>query len=259
MATFKKARHFREGRSKTLRLIVWHDMETPEKATMAEAVANFFATTDKQVSAHVCADSDSVVECVKPEDTAFAAPGANADGYQVELAGKARQSAAEWKDAYSVATIKQAARWLAPIMRKHGIPARWLTDAQLRDGKSKGMVTHAQVSRVFKQSSHTDPGTGFPNAFVAETVANEIAPRKAPSRPSQAPKPNASKPLPKWYVRPLRRGLKGSDVRALQKRLKVSPLGVFGPKTEAKVKAFQKARRLKDDGVVGPKTAREIG
>jgi len=52
----------------------------------------------------------------------------------------------------------------------------------------------------------------------------------------------------------LKNGSKGEDVKKLQLKLGVDPVGTFGPKTEAAVKAWQKANGLKDDGIVGEAT-----
>jgi putative chitinase len=49
----------------------------------------------------------------------------------------------------------------------------------------------------------------------------------------------------------LKLGSKGEDVKKLQTKLGVEPIGTFGPKTEAAVKAWQKANGLLDDGIVG--------
>ena len=49
----------------------------------------------------------------------------------------------------------------------------------------------------------------------------------------------------------LKLGSKGEDVKKLQTKLGVEPIGTFGPKTEAAVKAWQKANGLHDDGIVG--------
>jgi putative chitinase len=49
----------------------------------------------------------------------------------------------------------------------------------------------------------------------------------------------------------LKLGSKGEDVKKLQTKLGVEPIGTFGPKTEAAVKAWQKANGLLDDGNVG--------
>ena len=58
----------------------------------------------------------------------------------------------------------------------------------------------------------------------------------------------------------LRRGSRGEEVEALQRRLLAKGFnpgptdGVFGPKTEGAVKRFQERHGLQVDGIVGPKT-----
>ena len=64
----------------------------------------------------------------------------------------------------------------------------------------------------------------------------------------------------KWYNfnRILRKGMKGEDVKELQKLLEVSVDGVFGIKTEVAVKLFQSKNGLLEDGVVGPQTLSKL-
>ncbi len=52
----------------------------------------------------------------------------------------------------------------------------------------------------------------------------------------------------------LKLGSEGEDVKKLQIKLGVDPIGKFGPKTDAAVKAWQSANGLPSDGVVGPAT-----
>ena len=52
----------------------------------------------------------------------------------------------------------------------------------------------------------------------------------------------------------LKIGSKGSDVRLLQEKLRLTADGDFGPGTEAKVKAWQAANGLTADGIVGAVT-----
>jgi len=49
----------------------------------------------------------------------------------------------------------------------------------------------------------------------------------------------------------LKKGDNNEDVKKLQIKLGVEPIGNFGPKTEEAVKVWQRANGLKDDGVVG--------
>ena len=52
----------------------------------------------------------------------------------------------------------------------------------------------------------------------------------------------------------LKLGSEGEDVKKLQVKLGVDPIGKFGPKTEAAVKAWQAEHGLSADGIVGDKT-----
>jgi putative chitinase len=56
----------------------------------------------------------------------------------------------------------------------------------------------------------------------------------------------------------LKRGDNNEDVKKLQSKLGVEPLGNFGPKTETAVKAWQTANGLTADGIVGPATWAKI-
>ncbi|MBV9772666.1 MAG: N-acetylmuramoyl-L-alanine amidase [Gemmatimonadetes bacterium] len=160
-----------------VRVIVIHSMEAPESAKTAENVARYFQEPDYSSSAHLCIDSDSIVQCVYDNDVAFAAPGANHDGIQLELAGYASQTPQQWLDPYGILLLNNAANAAAQYCLKYDIPVRRLTNAQLGDGTSKGIVSHSQVSEVFRKSDHMDPGKGFPWDHFLERVAFHRAAR----------------------------------------------------------------------------------
>ena len=153
--------HYYEGRERPLRLIVIHTMEAPEAPTTAENIAAYFASGAVVASAHACVDQDSVVVCLPPTATAFAAPGANADGYQIEHAGYASQDGTGWADEASQSMLRLSAAHARAIALAAGIPLRHLTDDELAAGAA-GFVGHDQVSRVYKRSDHWDPGPAFP-------------------------------------------------------------------------------------------------
>lgn len=170
MGTYTPA-HYYEGREKILRLIVTHTMEAPESPKTAENIAAYFASGNVVASAHACVDQDSVVVCLPPTATAFAAPGANADGYQIEHAGYASQDGAGWNDAESQSMLKLSAAHAREIALAAGIPLRHLTDDELAAGAA-GFVGHDQVSRVYKRSDHWDPGANFPWSQYMSLVNN---------------------------------------------------------------------------------------
>lgn len=143
-------------------IIVIHDMEYPERPTGAEWCAQYFAGKNApKASAHYYVDNNSVVQGVWDRDVAWAAPGANHNGIQIEHAGFAAQSRAEWLDAYSRAELKRSAALVADLCRKHKIPVRRLRAEDLRNGK-RGITGHLDVNAAFHLSDHGDPGVSFP-------------------------------------------------------------------------------------------------
>lgn len=166
---FVQAKHYRRTDGRSIRLQVIHDMEAPEKDTTAEAVANYFARGTVKASAHYCFDNDSEVQCVHDKDVAYAAPGANHDGLQYELAGYAKQTADEWRDKFSLATLSRCAVVVSKRCEQYAISKTWLTDAEIRMGKS-GICDHWAISRVYRKSTHTDTGANFPKDLFVDLV-----------------------------------------------------------------------------------------
>ena len=167
------AKNYTKGpRKSPIRLIVIHSMESQEKPKTAQAVAAWFGgSTAPQSSAHFCVDNAIAVRVVDDSDIAWGAPGANADGLHIELAGTASQSTGDWADAYSVAELKVAAKVAADWCKKYKIPAVHLTPAQIADGKTKGICGHIDVTKAFpKLGTHTDPGVNFPWSFFISTI-----------------------------------------------------------------------------------------
>lgn len=158
------------GRRK-VRVIVIHDMEAPEKDKTAENVAKYFQRGEAKASAHLCIDSDSIVQCVKDNDVAWAAKGVNHDGIHLELAGYAKQTEAEWLDTYGLLLLENASDAAAQYCMKYGLPAVHLTNASLKAGL-KGIIGHYQASAMYKPNNgHDDPGKGFPWRFFIDRVA----------------------------------------------------------------------------------------
>ena len=171
-----QALHYHPGpRRCPISLIVVHTMEGHEKPRTARGTATWLAGGLARypapvASAHYLVDAVEIVRGVRDEDVALHAPGANACGLGIEHAGRAGQTAAEWRDAYSEAMLRLSADLVATLCVRYGIPARHLAPQQLQAGES-GITGHAQVSAAWHRSSHWDPGPEFPWQWYLELVA----------------------------------------------------------------------------------------
>ena len=175
---FVQARGFTAGRRLGPPLwIVWHDMEASEHSLRAENTAAYFAAPGdgRDVSAHWCADDNSVIQCVDLDDTAWCVgnvPG-NYRGLQVELSGFARQTRAQWLDPFGLAMFARIAPVVAHAMRRYNIPNAWRTVADLKNMRP-GHTTHNDLRLAFGVTDHTDPGPGFPRDHVLAVVGQAL-------------------------------------------------------------------------------------
>lgn len=165
---FVKAKYFRVGGNLPATRVVIHDMEAPEKGDTAESVAKYFQRITSPASAHYCIDNNSVVQCVREEDTAYHAP-PNSGSIGLEHAGYANQNMDQWLDEYGKQMLSVSAALCGEICKRRGIPVQYVDAAGLLAGKH-GITTHAQVNAAWHQSSHTDPGNFFPMAYYIDLV-----------------------------------------------------------------------------------------
>jgi hypothetical protein len=175
---FLQARNFTPVASRTITLLCLHTMEAPEKPATAKAVAQWFAgTTAPQASAHYNIDNAEIWQSVKEHDVAWAAPGANRQGIHLEHAGYARQSAMDWADTYSEAMLQRSAALTADLCTRHSLPVAFVPAADLLAGR-RGITTHAEVSKAWRLSDHTDPGPNFPMAHYLNLVREAMRPKE---------------------------------------------------------------------------------
>lgn len=157
--------------------IVWHDTEGRDfpKQPSAKALARwgaYWVPASNKVSWHLTVDDDIAVVCLPDDVISYTAYSrANRHGLHIELCGHARWSKLQWY--IHQATLKRAAWRAARWCKRYGIPPRFLSDDEYRRGE-KGMITHAQVTRVDRVGSHTDPGKHFPDRYVAKLVRRRM-------------------------------------------------------------------------------------
>jgi hypothetical protein len=179
------------AKPRVVSLLVVHSMESPDKPSVAEAVAGWFARPNPlpgqprdpakhspSASAHACVDCDSVVTCVMPQDISWSCSGGNWVSYGIEFAGYAKWLRVAWLSDANLAMIKLGAAHMAKAAVYFGIPAQipseaevaeCLRDACIRQGKLKGelsgnvggVTTHAVVNAAWKNwAKHGLPQPG---------------------------------------------------------------------------------------------------
>jgi hypothetical protein len=119
------------------------------------------------VGLHFCSDQTTVLQCLESwygTGHVGSAQG-NEFGISWEFVGLISWSTDYWKHC-----IDRAAASMRLPMQKYGIPYHWLSDAELRAGTAKGLVTHEQCSRVLGGSNHNDPGPNFPKQYLIDAL-----------------------------------------------------------------------------------------
>lgn len=152
------------ARNAKIRLVVVHTAETPCEPGRAYNIAAYLANPSIRASAHYIVDPDETVAQVPDEGTAWAAPGANADGIQIEQAAFAGFTADDWKGDNQQRMLRtQLAPLVADLCSRHGLPAVWLSADDLLAGRA-GVTDHNTVNAAYGLSDHWDCGPSFPAA-----------------------------------------------------------------------------------------------
>jgi hypothetical protein len=187
------------GRTAKVRLLVLHTTESPSSAGRAVGVATYLANLQppNRASTHYVTDAATIATQVAEPDTAWAAPGGNADGIQIEQCGYAGWGADDWAADDAMVMLLVTAGLIADICQRNGIPIRHLSNAELDAGQS-GVVGHVQVSEVYRQSDHWDPGPAYPYDLVlgwANQLAGSSGTAGTVTPPTPVP-PATAKPTP---------------------------------------------------------------
>ncbi|MFN0027717.1 MAG: N-acetylmuramoyl-L-alanine amidase [Acidimicrobiales bacterium] len=162
---------YHAGRLRPIRLIVLHTAQSPCAIGAARGIATHLANPAVKASCHYAVDPAEVVVQVPEADTAWCAPGANADGVQIEQAGRAEFTAHDWSSGLAELMLRtQVAPLVADICARNQLPAVWLDAAAVAAG-ALGITDHATVNAAFGGSDHWDCGPDYPRQLVVDMAA----------------------------------------------------------------------------------------
>lgn len=154
--------HFYSSRRAKPRVIVLHitagleDLDMRGDDVSAEQTARYAATTERQVSWHAGADSDSWLSLLPAGYTAWHASNYNSLSWGLEIS-KRDTTWSDEPEEWVEATLRNAAAACRPVAEQYDIPLRLLTRAQVDAGMS-GFTYHMWLD----PTRRSDPGKDFP-------------------------------------------------------------------------------------------------
>lgn len=178
--------------NKPIHRVVIHCTVSPCQPGNARSVANYFkSAVTRPSSAHYVVDPAEIVQCVGDSTVAYHAP-PNTNSIGVELSDMQAGAITRWQDANHKAMLALAAPLVARLCLAYDVPITRLSVADLK-AKKHGICGHVDVSNAFHETTHTDPGNGFPwDAFMKQVkeAAMEIqSGRKPTPKPAADPYP----------------------------------------------------------------------
>ena len=188
--SFVEAEAFRYANRTAVDWVVVHTSEAREGSTTAEALQSYAANMQgRRASWHYAIDDDSIAQSVLEKHVGFACPGLNRRGVQIELAGFARQSAADWRDPFSTRMRELLAELAAGICSRWSIPVQHIDAKELDEAHAaieagervpehcRGITTHSAGTRSAisrGRTTHTDPGEHFPMAELIDKIGSLV-------------------------------------------------------------------------------------
>lgn len=224
---------------------------------VAANTAAYFAKKSTQASAHYIEDIEDEQHCVPDDVIAWHAP-PNIHSIGIEVCGEATYTRDQWLSADVWPAVVKAATRAKELCERFDIPKQKLGPAELAKGW-RGICGHVDVSNTWHETTHTDPGPGFPWLEFMALIED------APAKPK--PKPVPPKPTPKPASGPtgeLTYGDRSERVRRLQQFMttafhaynQYAPTGYYGDLTAQGLAEFQMRVGIQggDGRNVGPAT-----
>lgn len=147
----------------------------------AEATARYAANTDRAVSWHAGADTDSVIRLLPTGYTAFHSQGYNSVSLGLEISKRT----VRWTGmdpTWVARTLDNAAVAVRPWVDEFGVPVRLLTRPEV-DAGARGFTYHSRLD----PTRRSDPGADFPWDSFARRLASPAAPAPSPQEDDMTP------------------------------------------------------------------------
>lgn len=177
------------------------DYTSPDSS--AEGTTKYGMNTERDASWHVCIDSDGIIPSIRDSYVAWHAGVADIPNVNDATLGIEQGTGqVDWRKApdwWVKLTIRNVAVWLAPRVRKYGIPLvvcrdRNDMDRAIRAGRKFGFVAHATVA----PHNRRDPGMvgnpptwidTYPWALLFQYIREELARLDGDTTPTTPPAP----------------------------------------------------------------------
>lgn len=149
-------------------IVVIHSLEAPARRGLAYELSIGWIQ-NAGVSPHSITDPGETVDLLNLSTIGWQCGNGNQVSIGLEVTGYAAWDFATWTTGDAFAAVRLDAKRAADVATALGIPLRWLSLAQIRNGES-GFCTHADISATLGGTNHTDPGAGFPYAIFMQMV-----------------------------------------------------------------------------------------
>lgn len=188
-----EAENFSSGRRSRVDVLTLHSTEGGEILRSARNTGAWFRDPRcTGSSADIITDNLEIIQAIERLDVDMSwhagtpAPNFNRYSIGIEQAGKAEQTADQWRDEYSMGVLQHTIEILAWLCKRFDVPAEFVDSNRLQANKGawlrgeapafRGITTHFEVNKAWPNapSKHWDPGPGYPTAWVIERVTARL-------------------------------------------------------------------------------------